>query len=215
MIQPLNTPADSEYVISTGSKDAYVVAMVMQGNKFVKAYTGKEGTVTMPVGIHDLLVMVVNKSKLLWLYSLEVSASRRTGLTPATAELLEKTSGEFTASITSNDPGNTFVVNTTGKLTLSANKNSGIVNVSIPSLGYAFSGDYDASSGLLVCSADKAAKMPAATLLFNYTEIEGASDQSNPFAVISEGGVINILVYDSSGKIIAVITSSFAPFSIN
>ncbi len=213
-IQPLKTPADTEYVINAGSKDAYVVAMLMQGTQCIKTYTGKDGKVTVPAGIHNLLVMVVNKSQTPWIYSLKVSASRRSGLAPATAEQLDKSSGEFSANIESYSPGTSSVIKTTGKLTLSANKNTGIVSVSIPSLGYSFSGSYNASSGMLSCPENKATKTPGATLLFTYSESEGGLNPSNPFETINQGGYMSAFVYDSTGKIIAVITAPFSPFQI-
>ncbi len=214
-LQPLNTPVDSEYVISTGSKDTYVVAMLMQGNTCVKTYTGKDGTVTVPVGLHDLLVMVVNKSQVPWLYSLKVSAVKKTGLKLPSAELLEKSSGEFSATIQSYIPGKTGVTQSTGKLNLTANKATGTVSLSIPSLGYTFSGSYDSASGMLRCPADAATQAPAATVLFVDTGSESDLDSSNPFAVIDQGGYMQILVYDSTGKIIAFVSSAFTPFRIS
>ena len=213
-IQPLNTAADAEYVINAGSKDAYVVAMVMQGSKCVKTYTGKEGKVIVPAGIHSLLVMVVNETQVPWTYSLKVSASRRSGLTPATAEQLEKSSGEFSASIERYEPGKSAVIKSTGKLSLSASKDTGNVSVSIPSLGYVFSGTYESSTGMLRCPENKAAKTPAATLLFTYSDDSNGSNSSNPFETINQGGIISALVYDSSGKIIAAFTAPFSPFQI-
>ncbi len=213
-IQPLNTAADAEYVINAGSKDAYVVAMLMQGNKCVKTYTGKEGNVTVPAGIHNLLVMVVNKSQAPWVYTLKVSASRRSGLKLATAEQLEKSSGEFSAAIEQYAPGKSGVIKTTEKLSLSANKNSGNVSVSIPSLGYTFSGIYEASTGLLRCQETKGGNTTAATLLFTYSDDSKGSNSSNPFEVINQGGFISALVYDSTGKIIAAFTAPFSPFKI-
>lgn len=211
-IRPLGTPVDAEYVINAGTKDAYVVAMLMQGSQCIKTYTGKEGKVTVPAGLHDLLVMVVNRDITEQTFQLKVSATRRAKLTPATAEQLEKSSGELTATIESYEPGKNGVIKTTGKLNLSASKSTGQVSVSIPSMGYTFSGAYDAASGMLRCPENKAAKTPAATLLFTYSDESGGS--SNPFEIIKQGGNIRALVYDASGKIIAAVDAPFSPFKI-